>query len=164
MSSGATLADMIRARDRDALSGFFDGRAGYVIAYCSEVCPERARECAIAAFVEFLARVAVAGPDADLDLLLVKATRGCAAARIDVGQHPAVCQAAPELLAASANGELAHDDEALAGHLEGCATCQATAQQLLDAERALKEPPSADPPADVRDAWLRIALGEPAAA
>jgi hypothetical protein len=160
MSDRHDLAEMIRSRDRDALAGFFDGRAGYVIAYCGRLCaPGLADEAALAAFVDFLARVQAAAVDSDLDLLLVKATRGCAAARLDLHDAPAICRAAPELLAASANGELRHDDEALAEHLEHCERCQATAQRLLDGERALKERPAVPATDELREEWLRIALG-----
>jgi hypothetical protein len=166
MSTGPMLADLIRDRDRDALTGFYDGRAGYVAAYSAALCPaDKVGDATLAAFCDFLARIAGAGragPEIDVDLLLVKATRGSAAARIEIADRPVACRAAPELLAASANGELAHGDRALAEHLEECATCQATAQRLLDAERQLKEAPSAEPPADVRAAWLRIALGDDA--
>jgi hypothetical protein len=159
MSTGPMLAELLRARDRDALTGFYDGRAGYVAAYSAALCPaDKVGDATLAAFCDFLARIAAAGPDADVDLLLVKATRGSAAARIEIADRPAVCRAAPELLAASANGELAYGDRVLAEHLEACATCQETAQRLLDAERQLKEAPSVEPPADVRAAWLRIAV------
>jgi hypothetical protein len=159
MSTAPSLTDLIRERDRDALTGFFDGRAAYVVAYCSALClPNRARDAVLAAFVEFLARVQGAGPDPDLDLLLVKATRGCAAARLDLHDEPPICRSAPEVLAASANGELLHGDDALASHLERCAVCRATAQNLLDAESALKNAPSAIAPMDLRDEWLQIAV------
>jgi hypothetical protein len=165
MNTGSSLDELIRERDRDALSGFFDGRAGYVIAYCSAVCPpDTARDAVLAAFVEFLSRVAATGPDPDLDLLLVKATRGCAAARLDLHSQPAICRATPELLAASANGELIRGDEALAAHLERCTVCEATAKRLLDAESTLKHAPSVDAPADLREQWLRAALGDRAIA
>jgi hypothetical protein len=159
MSGSPTLTELIRARDRDALAGFFDGRAGYVTAYTNELCPaERAQDATLAAFVEFLARVESAAPDVDPDPLLVKAARGCAAARIELRGQPPVCHAAPEVLAASANGELRHGDGALAEHLELCLVCQATAQRLLDAEARLKDPPSEEPPAAIRESWLRVAL------
>jgi hypothetical protein len=165
MSDRHDLAELIRARDRDALAGFFDGRGGYVVAYCGGLCaPGLADEAALAAFVEFLARVDAAAPGSDLDLLLVKATRGCAAARLDLHDAPAICRAAPELLAASANGELRHSDDALARHLEQCERCQATAQRLLDGERALKDRPAAPATDELREEWLRVALGAPASA
>jgi hypothetical protein len=160
MSDGSDLAEMIRGRDRDALAGFFDGRGGYVVAYCDRLCaPALAEEAALAAFVDFLARVEAAPADGDLDLLLVKATRACAAARLDLRDAPAICRSAPELLAASANGELRHDDRALADHLEHCDLCQTTAQRLLESERALKERPDSTASDDLREQWLRIAVG-----
>ncbi len=155
-----TLAALLRARDRDALSGFYDARAGYVRAYCASVCPpEDVDGATLAAFVEFLARTSGTGSDDDLDLLLVKATRSSAAGHITVHSSSAVCRAMPEVLAARANGEHERGEQAFAAHLDECATCRETATRLLDAEQSLKGEPQGGAAADVKERWLEIAAG-----
>jgi hypothetical protein len=155
-----SLADLIRNRDRDALAGFYDARAGYVRAYCEAICPPSAADDAtLAAFVEFVARADGAGPDEDLDLLLVKATRGCAAGRMAIGASQPICRAMPEVLAARANGEDRRDSRAVEVHIDQCATCHETARRLLDSEEALKGEPRSEPAAEVREGWLEIASG-----
>jgi hypothetical protein len=154
----ASLAALLRAGDRDALTGFYDARAGYVHAYCTSVCPpEDVDDAMLAAFVEFLARAPGAGRDDDLDLLLVKATRSSAAGRIGVHSSSPVCRAMPEVLAARANGEHVREEQAFATHLDDCPTCRETATRLLDAEQSLKGEPQRGGPADVKEAWLEIA-------
>jgi hypothetical protein len=153
-----SLAALLRAGDREALAGFYDARAGYVHAYCASICPSEAVDGAtLAAFVEFLARVSVAGGDDDVDLLLVKATRSSAAGRIRLHSSSPVCRAMPEVLAARANAEHLRDEQAFAAHLDDCATCRETATRLLDAEQSLKGEPREKPPAEIKEAWLRIA-------
>jgi hypothetical protein len=153
-----SLADLLRRRDRDALAGFYDARAGYVRAYCEAICPPAAvGDATFAAFVEFLARADGAGSDDDLDLLLVKATRGCAARRMAIDASQAICRAMPEVLAARANGEDARHARALETHVDGCPTCHDTASRLLHSEQALKGEPRSEPTADVRERWLEIA-------
>ena len=153
-----SLAALLRAGDRDALTGFYDARAGYVHGYCASICPpEDVDRAALAAFVEFLDRASGAGSDDDLDLLLVKATRSSAAGRIGVRSSSAVCRAMPEVLAARANGEHLREEQAFAAHLDECATCRETATRLLDAEQSLKGEPRGAPAADVRETWLEIA-------
>jgi hypothetical protein len=153
-----SLAALLRARDRDALAGFFDARAGYVHAYCASICPPDDVDAAtLAAFVEFLTRAPGAGSDDDLDLLLVKATRSSAAGRVEVRSSAPVCRAMPEVLAARANGEHIRSEQAFAAHLDDCATCRETATRLLGAEQSLKGEPRGGPAADVKETWLEIA-------
>lgn len=153
-----SLAALLRAGDRDALTGFYDARAGYVHGYCASLCaPEDVDGATLAAFVEFLARAAGADSDDDLDLLLVKATRSSAAGRIRLRSSSPVCRAMPDVLAARANGEHLREEQAFAAHLDECATCRETATRLLDAEQSLKGESQAGPPTDVKETWLEIA-------
>jgi hypothetical protein len=152
-----SLAELLRDRDRDALTGFFDARAAYVQAYCRTLCaPGDVDEAILAAFLEFLARASGAGADADLDLLLVKSARGAAATRMVLNTTAPECLAMPEVLAARANGEDIRDERPFATHLDGCATCRETAARLLDAEQALKTEPTSEPPGDVRERLLAL--------
>jgi hypothetical protein len=153
----ASLADLLMARDRDAMTGFFDARAGYVRAYCAGILPAPAVEDAtFAAFVEFLARVKGAGTDDNLDLLLVKATRSAAAGRMAIDSSEPACRAMPEVLASRANGEHRRNERAFEAHLEACALCRETGRRLLGAEQELKGEPSAEPNPEVRDRWLAL--------
>jgi hypothetical protein len=133
-------------------------RAGYVRAYCAAVCAAAdVDDATLAAFVEFLARTDGAGTDDDLDLLLVKATRGAAAGRMAIDSSKPKCRAMPQLLSASANGELVRDEKPFEAHLDDCATCRDTARRLLNAEQTLKGEPGSEPDGAVRDSWLAIA-------
>jgi hypothetical protein len=168
--------DPIRARDPDALATFYDRRAGNVRRYCALVCPPQfVDEATFVAFRDFLARMAEAEAEADLDDLLWKATRGAAAGRAevrpDVQDAPAprgglrqsirtepgtTCLAVPELLAAYVSGELARNGE-LDRHLVECGVCRATATRFRDAEAAFTRDWEDQPPQAIRRAWLEIA-------
>ena len=153
-----SLAELLRARDLDALTGFYDARGPYVEAYCRAICrPEEVEDATLAAFTEFLARSSGAGVDDDLDLLLVKATRGAAATRMALDTSAPECRSMPEVLAARANGEHLRDERPFASHLDECETCRDTAARLLDAEQALKGEPKSEPSASVRETWLALA-------
>lgn len=165
--------DPVRARDLDALGHFYDRHAGNVREYCAVVCPaELVDEATFVAFADFLGRLASADPDADLDDLLWKATRGAAAGRAEVRgegrqtaasprgpartEPDATCLAMPELLAAYASRELPRNGQ-LDRHLVGCAVCRATARRFREAEGALTTTPRQEPPKFIRRAWLEIA-------
>jgi len=164
--------DPVRARDPDALASFYDRRAGKVREYCSVVCPAQfVDEATFVAFRDFLGRMMDAGPDADLDDLLWKATRGAAAGRAEVradgrdssrrsgtAAPEATCLAMPELLAAYASGELRRNGQ-LDRHLVECAVCRATATRFRAAESAFTREPREQPPKVIRRAWLEIAAG-----
>jgi hypothetical protein len=166
--------DPVRDRDPHALASFFDSHAGNVMEYCSIVCPAgKVDEATFVAFADFLGRLAEADPDADLDDLLRKATRGAAAGRAEVGsdtrgstsarapqttraQPEATCFAMPELLAAYASGELPRNGQ-LDRHLVGCKVCRATATRFRAAEDAFTLEARDPPPTAVRRAWLELA-------
>jgi hypothetical protein len=159
------LVDLVLSGDQDALAGFYDGRAPSVYQYCAQICPtQQVEEAVLAAFADFLGRVRAAGADADLDDLLRKSTRSAAASRMRVAKsRDPVCRSMPELIAARANGELPHGEGPINAHLETCRSCRQTAQKLVDAEDALAQPASRQPPEEVRTAWLLIAAkGQPA--
>jgi hypothetical protein len=153
------LVDLILAGDRDALAGYYDGRAASVYAYCAEVCRrDQVEQAVIASFTDFLGRVRAAGQEADLDELLRKSTRIAASSRMHVsGGRDATCRSLPELIAARANGELPHDEGPIKAHLKRCRSCRQAAQRLVDAEDALVGPATRQPPEEVRAAWLLIA-------
>ena len=159
-----SLAELLRARDVDALAGFYDARAGYVEAYCRELCrPEKIEEATLSAFLEFVARASGKAADDELDLLLVKSARGAAAARMSVDSAATECRAMPEVLAARANGEDVRGERAFAAHLDGCEICRQTTTRLIDAEQALKSDPHSEPSESVRKRLLELAGGgEPA--
>ncbi|HWE34472.1 MAG TPA: hypothetical protein VG410_13355 [Solirubrobacteraceae bacterium] len=159
-----SLAELLRDRDVDALAGFYDARAGYVEAYCRALCgPEQIDEATLSAFLEFLARASGTRADDELDLLLVKAARGAAAARMSIDSTAPECRAMPEVLAARANGEDVRGEQAFAAHLDGCETCRETTTRLLDAEQALKSDPRSEPSQSVRERVLELAgNGDPA--
>jgi hypothetical protein len=143
------------------------------------VCPSQlVDEATFVAFRDFLGRLVTADPDADLDDLLWKATRGAAAGRAEVNSNSregggatrsatqrepeATCLAMPELLAAYASGELPRNGQ-LDRHLVGCTVCRATATRFRAAEGALTIKPREQPPKVIRRAWLEIARGDHAA-
>jgi hypothetical protein len=152
---------------QDALARFYDERAGNVRQYCAVICPGQfVDEATFVAFRDFLARLAEAGPDADVEDLLWKATRGAAAGRAEVraelqasgerSEPGATCLAMPELLAAYVSGELPRNSE-LDEHLLQCTVCRSTAVRFRDAEGAFTAEPSEQPPEAIRRAWLEIA-------
>jgi hypothetical protein len=153
------LVDLILSGDQDALAGFYDGRAPSVYQYCAQVCPsQQVEEAVLASFADFLGRVRAAGTDADLDDLLRRSTRSAAASRMRVAKsRDPICRSMPELIAARANGELPHGEGPINAHLETCRSCRQTAQKLVDAEDALVQPATRQPPEEVRTAWLLIA-------
>jgi hypothetical protein len=175
-----SLAALIREGDPDAVAGFYDGRAGSVREYCATLCPAGLVDAAtLAAFVDFLGRLENAGDDADVDELVLQATRTSAAGRLRiVGPTSAVdrllgrggqagnqpeCQSMPELLAAEANGELPAEQHGHREHLEDCRVCRVTEARLREAEWAFIRQPEGQPGLDVRRRWLEIAArrGEP---
>jgi hypothetical protein len=147
--SATRVADPIRAGDGDAIAGFRATRLPRVQAYVTQVCPpDLADEAVSAAFVDFFARIAAAPiADAELDGLLLSATRSAAAGRFTVASPPgrtlavsAECHAMPELLAAHANRERPSDEGLIAGHLGSCSICAHTLVRMQDAERAFAKP------------------------
>jgi chemotaxis protein histidine kinase CheA len=153
------LADLILSGDRDALAGYYDGRAPSVYQYCAQVChSEQVEEAVLAAFADFLGRVRAAGPEADLDDLLRKSTRTAAASRMQASSgRDATCRSMPELIVARANDELPHDEGPIKAHLDHCRSCRQAAKRLIEAEDALVGPATRQPPEEVRTAWLLIA-------
>jgi len=175
-----TLVTSIRARDGDALQSFYDGHAGRVREYCSLICPaQMVDEATFVAFVDFLGRLDRADPDADVDELLWKATRGSAAGRAEVRDAPTsaterpgsrkstpaepgpICRAMPELLAAYASGELARNGQ-LDRHLVECSICRTTATRFRQAEGSFSKDARELPPGEIRRVWLEIAVSDPA--
>jgi hypothetical protein len=149
--------ELIQAGDADAIAGFRDAHVGKVRSYCERACtPERLQDACEASFVDFLARIRASDPPtADLEPVLLAATRSAAAGRFKVVQAPgstprrplkrsgeeAICAAMPELLAAQANDELRGDGQALADHIAGCPTCAGTDQRMRESERAFAQDP-----------------------
>jgi hypothetical protein len=175
-----SLATLIREGDPDAVAGFYDGRAGSVREYCASLCPAAlVDEATLAAFVDFLGRLENADDDADVDELVLQATRTSAAGRLRIVGPPSTvgrllgrgaqagnqpeCQSMPELLAAQANGELPAEQHGHRQHLKRCRVCQVTAARLGEAEWAFIRQPEGQPGPDVRRRWLEIAArpGEP---
>jgi anti-sigma factor RsiW len=177
----ASFAQLVFNRNPDALAKFYDERAGRVREYCVLACQAPLiEEATFAAFIDFLGRLTEAGPEADLDDLLRKATRSAAAGRAEVrvetrevveparhrrsARKPAptagpgpICQAMPELLAAYANGELAGHEQ-LDEHLAGCSVCRTTATRFRRSESAFTREPSRAPDEEIRRVWLEIAV------
>ncbi len=153
-----SVSELIAAGDPDAAAGFFDARAPSVREYCGELADaELVDEATLAAFVEFLARVRTA-PRADADELLRRSARTTAVARMPLRDTwEQVCRDVSELLAARANGELAHHERAIAKHIERCSLCQHTVERLAQAEDAFIRRPAGPPPEPVRSAWLELA-------
>lgn len=152
-----SLAELIRAGDCDAATGFYEAHAYKVRSYCAEACRwELVEEACEASFVDFVGRMR-AGSERDVDLedILLKATRGAAAGRAVVeqagpagagalrgrGVDKAICAVMPELLAADANGEGSRGNQELHAHIENCPTCQVTAAGMKRAERAFTQAP-----------------------
>jgi hypothetical protein len=156
-----TLRELIAGGDRDALTGYYDAHAGAVHEYCGRLCPpERLNEAVLAAFTDFLGRVAAAQADTDLDESLHKSARVAAAGRMDLtGRREPICGFVPEVIVARTNREHRRDPVALDEHLAACRFCQVTAQRLRDAEATLLGSSARPAPADVRTAWLQIASG-----
>lgn len=149
--------------------------------------PDHVDDAPLATFVDFLGRLASAGADVNLDELLWKVTRGAAAGRaevraevgvvpvgaVPVGAVPAsprsavhrsartepsaTCFAMPELLAASASGELRHRQ--VDRHLVDCSVCQAAVERFRQAEGTFAREPREQPSGEIRRAWLEIARG-----
>jgi hypothetical protein len=143
------LAGLIRAGDPGAIAGFRDARLPRVQAYVAQVCPpELAEDAVSAAFMDFFARLATTPEaDAELDRLLLAATRSAAAGRFTVASPPGhtlavsiECQAMPELLAVHANRERPTDEALIGEHLAGCSICAHTLVRMQDAERAFAQP------------------------
>ncbi len=155
-----SLAELIRAGDLDAIAGFQVTHVEQVRSYCEIVCAaDRVQEACDHVFLEFVGRVregdatpgaaAALGRDAQLDELLLQATRSVSAARLQrrpasTGSRraprfevqDASCAVMPELVAAAANGELRGDGEAVRAHVASCPACKAMAARLQRAERA----------------------------
>jgi hypothetical protein len=148
LSPPPSLVETIRAGDADAIAGFRDAHIDRVRRYCAAVCAgDRIDEACDAAFREFVARVRESD-EADLEQVLLRATRSSAAGRLELDDvSEAICAAMPELLAAEANGELRADPEALRRHREGCAACAAVAARLERAEQAFSRASVWMPPA-----------------
>lgn len=158
MPSGETLLRLIGERDPDAAAGFFDAHARSVRRYCEEVAaPERIDEATLAAFVDLLGRVESAPPGAELEELLVKATRNAAASRAAVANaRGPECHAMPDLLAAQINGELERDPRLLDEHRARCRVCQGTEERFAFADEGWTKPAAQEPAAEVRVAWLEL--------
>jgi hypothetical protein len=139
----ATEREPIVARAERATTAFYDDHTEAVRSFCASLCPaERVEDAMEATFLDFVARVAAAPSDADREGLLRRAVREVAASRMDpaVGADRAsilpVCRAMPELLAASANGELPAEYEPLTEHLQSCEICQGNHRRMESAEAA----------------------------
>jgi DNA-directed RNA polymerase specialized sigma24 family protein len=158
MAGDETLLRLIAQRDPDAAAGFFDAHAPSVRRYCEEVAaPARLDEATLAAFVDLLARVESAPPGAELEELLIKATRNAAASRADVtGARGPECHAMPDLLAALINGELERDPHLLDEHRARCRVCKRTEERFAVADEGWSRPAAQEPAAEVRVAWLEL--------
>jgi hypothetical protein len=158
MAGDETLLRLIAERDPDAAAGFFDAHARSVRRYCEEVAaPARIDESTLAAFVELLGRVESAPPGADLEQLLIKATRNAAASRAEVTDaRGPECRAMPDLLAALINGELERDPHLLDEHRARCRVCQRTEERFAVADEGWTRPAAQEPAAEVRVAWLEL--------
>jgi hypothetical protein len=176
---GPTLSELILADDGDAIAGFRDAHIHKIRAYCEEACPDDlVEEARDAAFVDFLGRLRLGDArEADLDDLLLKATRGAAAGRFNVvlgaesgGRRghdkgpEQICLAMPELLAAYANGELQGDERQSRRHLERCTTCAATIERMNRAERRFVGARGWDEPAALETDPVAPTAEEPVAA
>lgn len=135
------------ARAERATTAFYDVRTEAVRGLCASLCPaERVEDAMQATFLDFVARVAAAPSDADLEDLLRRAVREVAASRMDPADGadresiPPVCRAMPELLAADANGELPPEYEPLTEHLQSCEICQGNRRRVESAEAAFEAP------------------------
>jgi hypothetical protein len=160
--AGASLLELIRAGDADAIAGFRDAHLGKVRSYCEQACtPERLDDACDASFRDFLGRIrASEAPGGELESVLLAATRSAAAGRFEVVRAPgkphrpgnrsgdAICAAMPELLAAAANKELRGDGMTVSEHVERCPTCAGTDQQMREAERAFAQDPGWLPAGD----------------
>jgi hypothetical protein len=158
MAGHETLLTLIAQRDPDAAAGFFDAHARSVRRYCEEVAaPERLDEATLAAFVDLLGRIACAPFGVDLEALLRKATRAAAASRAEVTHaRGPECQAMPDLLAASINGELGREPRLLDEHRARCRVCRRTEERFAVAEEGWSKPAAQEPPEQVRVAWLEL--------
>jgi len=158
MAGNETLLRLIAQRDPDAAAGFFDAHAPSVRRYCEEVAaPERLDEATLAAFVDLLARVESAPPEAEPEELLIKSTRNAAASRAEVaGARGPECHAMPDLLAALINGELQRDPRLLDEHRARCRVCQRTEERFAVADEGWTRPAAQEPAAEVRVAWLEL--------
>jgi hypothetical protein len=162
-SPGSSLHQLILAGDPDAIAGFRDSHVHRIRSYVEEACSPELRDAATdATLVNFLGRVATA-QDGDLEELLLKSTRSCAAGRFDVhvpagahrraGAPEPACLAMPELLAAFANDELPGQHDAAQHHLDGCPICAATAERMARAELAFTQAPEWEAAAEQ---WLAV--------
>lgn len=148
-----SLAGLIRAGDSDAAAGFYEAHARKIHDYCAKACRwELIEQACEASWVEFVGRIRTsAEPHADLEDVLLKATRGAAAGRFDVASPTmvgaaiqatrtgATCAAMPELLAAEANGELFRGNETVRAHVARCSVCGVTATRMKQAEQAFRQ-------------------------
>jgi hypothetical protein len=153
--AGASLLELIRAGDADAIAGFRDAHLGKVRSYCERACTaERLDDACDASFRDFLGRIkASEATVGELESVLLAATRSAAAGRFKVVRAPGdahrpakrsdepICAAMPELLAAAANKELRGDGATVSEHVERCPTCAGTDQRMREAERAFAEDP-----------------------
>ena len=172
-AGGGALVDGVRAGDRDAMADFYDRRAAAVFAYCSRLCaPELIADGVEAAFDALFETVRRSPEmeDADLDAILLRATRAAAAER--AAPPPPARRAArrrrrrgdsrasghdhmPSLLAARASGILpASDTERMERHLRRCEACRAAALRFDEAERAFEALREGAPPATVHSSLL----------
>lgn len=158
MARDETLLRLIAQRDPDAAAGFFDAHARSVRRYCEELAaPERLDEATLAAFVDVLGRAESAPEGAELEDLLMKATRNAAASRAEVADaRGPECHAMPDLLAALINGELERDPRLLDEHRARCRVCQRTEERFAIADEGWTRPAAEEPAAAVRVAWLEL--------
>jgi hypothetical protein len=153
-----TLTEAIGAGDVDCAAGFYDRAAGRVWETCAELCgPELANEATMAAFIGFLSRLHDRSAPEDATELLRRATRTASASRIRGSTwQPPACQAASELIAADANGELCRDAESLRRHVGDCKRCRETADLLAQVGRMDDRSGESSPAEHVREAWLEL--------
>src|SRR5829696_8596259 len=124
-------------------------RRASVLAYCARLCdPARIAEAADAAFADLGEQLEALSSDrvADLDRMLLEATRDAAAARVDVSSGAArlasrrstrTCELMPTLLAARASGRLSASDRAgVERHIARCADCRELERRRDEAEQA----------------------------
>jgi hypothetical protein len=152
-----SLAALIAERDRSALAAYRERREPAVQAYCAWVSLDAvstdAAEASFATFAKLAAEQGVS-EDAELDPLLLRATRMEAAARAPtpLGSGPsllperlrsmfggsdrrAACEVMPKLLAARSSGTLSPADlERIGKHLSRCSDCRAVEARFRRAE------------------------------
>jgi hypothetical protein len=160
--AGASLLELIRAGDADAIAGFRDAHLGKVRSYCERACtPELLDDACDASFRDFLGRIKTReATGGELESVLVAATRSAAAGRFKLVRAPdtrhrplkrsgdPICAAMPELLAGAANKELRGDGLTVSEHVDSCPTCAGTDRRMREAERAFAQDPGWLPAGD----------------